>query len=370
MNVIIAPDKFKGSLTAHDVCQAVARGVRAVHPDANLHLIPLADGGEGSLEVLVSTQRMTYMTETVVDPLSRPVQARYARKDDSAYVEMALASGLELLSPPERSASTTSSIGTGQLMRHAIDSGCKHIYLFVGGSATNDGGMGMAHGLGYKFLDAKGIELSPVGENLGNVSTIVEPQSLGPFSLTLVTDVQNKLLGPEGATHKYGPQKGATPQELDQLEAGMSHYAELITERTGSAIAPTLGSGAAGGIAVSAIGLLGGEVKGGIATILEATDFHQLLPQTELVITGEGKIDSQTLQGKVVHGVAQITKQARVRTIAVCGVNELGKEEEGSLGLERVLALKNPSLSVDYCLSHAADLITERTTDYLEARRP
>lgn len=365
MKVVVAPDKFKGSLTAKEVCVAVEVGIRAVEPDAEVVHVPLADGGEGSLDVLIDTLKLDRVEVEVQDPLFRRTRSGYAVKDNQAYIEMAKASGLQLLSERERSAAKTSTVGVGQLMRDAAERGIEEVYLFVGGSATNDGGIGMLHGLGYRFLSESGKELAPTGESLGKIKTIKDPDAVANFKLTIITDVQNPLLGSTGATRMFGPQKVATDQELGLLESGMYHYHELLKRKLGRDLSRLPGSGAAGGIALSTVGLLGGQIQKGIETVLDVTHFREKVAGADLVITGEGKLDEQTLQGKVVAGVSDLSHLLGIKTIAICGDNKLLPGQQAALRLNKVLTLKHPGLSIHDCIQNAADLIRQRITEYL-----
>lgn len=363
MKVLIAPDKFKGSLTAKEVCKAIEMGVTEVIPDAELKSIPMADGGEGTLEILTDLLQLEVIELTVGDPYARPIKSKYGMKGQEAFIEMALASGLQLLKEEERSASKTSTIGTGELILHAIDQGAKTIYLFVGGSATNEGGVGVAHALGYRFLDQSGNALSPIGENLKLIHSIQKPdRSFHDIAFQVITDVKNPLLGTEGATYQYGPQKGAKPHELDTLEQGMIHYAQLIQRMTGVDHGIKQGSGAAGGIGMSIMGLLNGDIRNGMDTLLKVTGFEEQVAQTNLVITGEGKVDEQTLQGKVVHGVAKSSQKVGIPVLGICGINQLNDEEWKGLGLQDLASLKQPDLTAEYCMQHAAELISQRVS--------
>ncbi len=368
MKIVVAPDKFKGSLTAREVCEATQRGILESQPDARVEMLPLADGGEGSLAILIDSLGLDTVEVTVQDPLFRSTQAIYGRSGDVAYIEMAQSSGLQLLQPSERTAANTSSVGVGKLMRHALHAGVKKIYLFVGGSATNDGGMGMAHGLGFRFLDEKGHSLQPIGRNFENVARIKPPNGSLDFQLTIVTDVQNVLLGPEGATRQYGPQKGATKEEIRRLEAGMKHFAGIISSRWGRDVSRIPGSGAAGGIGVSAMGLLSGKIQGGIDTILNQTNFDDLLTDANLVITGEGKLDEQTLQGKVVDGVCKRCRTAKVPVVVICGDSSLSRDEWQQLQVLEVLKVKSDEHSVAYSMTHAASLVQQRIAEYMTMR--
>lgn len=368
MNVLIASDKFKGSLSAHEVCQSAANGIRSILPRAKITQLPMADGGEGSLEVLINALDLEYKEIIVQDPLFREIKAGYGKKESVAYIEMALSSGLQLLSPEERNARLTSTIGVGQLMMDAIVNGVSKIVLFVGGSATNDGGAGMLQGLGFQLLDKSGNILQGTGENLPQIVKIVRPPNLPNFELIIVTDVQNKLLGPEGASHHYGAQKGATQADIDWLETGLAHFSSLVSLSADLEISQVAGSGAAGGIAVAGIGLLGAKIQKGIATFLEITHFDEHLTNADLVITGEGKLDSQTLQGKVVDGVAKAASKYKKTVVALCGICEIERAEWSKMGINEVLPLKTPELSTAYCMENASELIVQNIRTYLRSR--
>lgn len=366
MRVLIASDKFKGSLTATQVCEAISQGVLAAVPHAHCELLPLADGGEGTLNVLTELLGLQVKKVTVLDPLFREITACYGTKGEDAYVEMARASGFELLDDHERSAMLTTSKGTGQLIKDAIENGAKRIFLFVGGSATNDGGIGVASALGFRFFDKDGIKLSPVGANLSSIESIETEGFPEHVKIQLITDVKNPLLGPNGAAHQYGPQKGATAEEVLHLDHGLEHLAKVIQNQFSRDISGLSGSGAAGGLALSILGLMNGTIESGIETILKLVGFDDRLKSVDLVITGEGKIDGQTLQGKVVYGVAHEARKNSVPAVAVCGDNLLTVNQISSLKLKEVLALKNEDLSVEYCLQNAADLIRLRVYDFLK----
>ena len=363
MNVLICPDKFKGSLTAMEVCQAIDFGVKEVLADATCTMLPLADGGEGTLAVLEEILGLETQKTIVNDPLFRPTIATYGLKGEEAYIEMARASGFELLTDDERSATKTSSIGTGELIKDAITKGAKKVHLFVGGSATNDGGIGLASALGFRFLDENSEEISPIGENLSQIESI-EGKDIS-VDIHLVTDVQNPLLGTNGASFQYGPQKGASKEDVSSLEKGMKHLSDLVATQYGTDISNVPGSGAAGGIGLSILGLINGTIHSGINTILSAVKFSEAALEANLVITGEGKIDEQTLQGKVVHGVLQETHKANVPVVVICGDSALSQTKQESLNAEKVLKLKTDELTVDYCLEHAKELIKIRIADFL-----
>ncbi len=365
MKVLIAPDKFKGSLTAREVCSAISEAVKDVYPMAEATSLPMADGGEGTLDILTEVLQLEQRECRVRDPLFREKSAVYGVRDHKAYIEMALASGLQLLAPEERNAMHTSSIGTGDLLAHAVDHGAKEIYLFVGGSACHDGGTGLASALGFRFLDADGQKMDPIGVNLRLVSSIQNSDVTAEFKIHLITDVKNPLLGADGAAYQYARQKGANDVELALLEEGSANLAQVIKTKIGRRLDNLPGSGAAGGMALCTLGLFDGAIYGGMDTILDLVDFHERLAESDLVITGEGKVDEQTLQGKVIHGVSHMARQHSVPVLAVCGLNELSDDQVNELGLYAVTSLKTPEISTEYCVNHAYELLGERVRTIL-----
>ena len=363
MKIIVAPDKFKGSLTAQNVCDCIESGVMAVFPEAQVETLPLADGGEGTLDLIIETLGLQRVEINVKDPLFRDISSYYGVDGETAYVEMALASGLLLLSDDERSAIKTSSYGTGQLMKSAICNGAREIYLFVGGSATNDGGIGMASALGFEFLDQGGDPVHPTGANLCSVSAIGLKEINA--EIILVTDVQNPLLGEQGAAHAYARQKGATDDEIELLAMGLSHLAEKVEQVSGISTRDLPGAGAAGGMAVSVVGLLNGRITAGIESILQAVQFEKKIRDADLIITGEGKVDDQTLQGKVVSGVSKVADKNDIPCIAFCGMCTLNPEQLKPLKLAGITSIKQEELSTEYCLRNAAPLLIKRVSEFL-----
>ena len=325
IRILIAPDKFKGSLSAAQGCEAVAAGIRTAVPEAVFDFAPLADGGDGSVSVLAEALGLTEHRSRVRDPLGRPLTADYHFSGTNAYVETAAASGLVLLAPEERDPLSASSYGTGQLMRHAVERGATRIFLFLGGSATNDGGMGLAEALGFRFLAADGRTLPGRGEHLAAVDRILGPEdaSLAGVEIRCMCDVFNPLLGPNGATYVYGPQKGADARALPRLESGMEHYARRLSEYAGRAVHDLPGGGAAGGIAAGLTALCGATIHSGIETIQRQIHLEERIRQADLVITGEGKLDEQTLEGKVVAGVLELADKYQKPTVLMVGRNDL-----------------------------------------------
>jgi glycerate kinase len=354
MQLVLAPDKFKGSLTAAEVCQIVARGVQRYDPTIQIHSIPLADGGEGTLDILIPLLGLTTVRTTVHDPLFRQIGAYYGVKGDEAYVEMAVASGLPLLKESERNPLHTTSLGTGKLVRHAIEHGARRVYLFVGGSATNDAGIGMAQALGYRFRDAQGQELSPVGGNLVRVSRIETDQvlpHLANVEVRVVSDVDNPLYGPQGAAQVYASQKGATPPALEVLEQGLKHIADKMQALTGIDVRNAPRAGAAGGVGAGAVVFLGAELLPGTETIMDLCQAPQAIAQADLVMSGEGKIDAQTRHGKVVKGVGDVCRQHGVPLNVICGTLEASPPELKQLNVQRAYAVREGAMTLAEALA-------------------
>ena len=361
MRIVLAPDKFRGSLTARQVTDAMTEGIRLVYPDADIVALPLADGGEGTAEVLTEATNGTWHTATVGDPLGRPVEAGYGLSGDgsTAFIEMAAASGLALLKPDERSIVRTGTFGTGELIRHAIDKGVRHVVLAIGGSATTDGGIGMASALGWQFLDKQGEPLKPIGMSLPRIVRIVPPtQSLTDnVQFSVACDVTNPLYGREGAAYVYGPQKGATPLEKRWTDTGLRRFANVVQNQFGMDIADVPGAGAAGGLGAGALFFLNATLQPGVDVVLDAVGFDRHVRQADLVLTGEGKLDRQTLQGKVLKGVADRVRLSHIPVVALCGTLDLGSADITSLGLKAAFSVLNrPQLLEDAILTAYADV--------------
>ncbi len=355
MQLVLVPDKFKGSLTAPEVCHLVERGVRRYDPALRVRSIPLADGGEGTLDILIPLLRLHTVRTTVPDPLFRPITAHYGQKGDVAYVEMAVASGLPLLSETERDPLRTTSLGTGALVRHAIEQGARRVYLFVGGSATNDAGLGLAQALGYRFLDAQGQELPPVGGNLIRVARIEKEQllpQLANVEIRVVSDVNNPLYGLQGAAQVYAPQKGATVAAVDLLEQGLMNIADRMQDSSGNDVRNVPGAGAAGGIGAGAVAFLGAQLLPGIDTIMDLCQARPAIAGADLVMSGEGKVDAQTLHGKVVKGVGNVCRQYRVPLNVICGTLEASPAELKQLNVQRAYAVKEGSMTLAEALAN------------------
>jgi glycerate kinase len=371
VNILICPDKFKGSLKATEVCDAVAEGILANHPDAVIHAVPLADGGEGTCSLLTEWYKGNHIALEVHGPLFSPVTAHYGISADgnTAFIEMAEASGLTLLKAEERNPLLTTTVGTGELIADALRRGVKEIILGIGGSATNDAGIGMASALGYEFFDAGGEVLSPTGENLihlHHVNTSKVDPSLKHVKVTALCDVTNPLYGPEGAAFVYGPQKGADRPALEMLDAGLRNFRRVVHKQlAGSVDFP--GAGAAGGLGAGARIFLNAIVEKGINYIMRSTDLPARINDADVVITGEGKIDGQTFSGKVVSEVLRHAAKAGKPVIAVCGICDVSAEVIRSQGLDRVIALVDEKqTSRESAIENAASFIAQRIREELK----
>jgi len=338
VKILIAPDKFKGSLSAKEVCEALSEGILRGNTSVEIFTKPLADGGDGSLVVLQHYLDVKTITTTVHDPLMRPIQASYSMADTAAYIEMSKASGLVLLQEGERDCMNTSSFGTGELIADAIKKGANKIYLFIGGSATNDGGIGIANALGYRFFDAVENLLEPIGRNLALIKRIDNTQllyDLSTISFKVICDVNNPFYGKNGAAYIYAAQKGASTEDIILLDKGLENLANCLNHQNFPVIAQVPGAGAAGGVGGGAIAFLGAKLVAGIQTFIELTQLENTLKDCDLIITGEGKIDRQTEQGKVVSGVCQLAKKYEKPVIAVCVKRSI--QSEVNLFLQRML---------------------------------
>ena len=358
MHVLICPDKFKGSLSAEHVAEAMAKGL----PLGTTHtILPLADGGEGSLEVIASSVSGTWVDVRVQNPLFKTISSSYYLSDNKAFIEMSRASGLGLLHPSERKTIETSTVGTGQLIQDALQRGANEIFLFVGGSATTDGGIGMASALGFQFLDKTGKSIVPIGKNLLSIAEIIIPQSSVNISYTVVCDVENPLLGRMGAAAVYGPQKGATREDIQLLEEGLTHIASLAVSAGLPSRENVPGAGAAGGLAWGAMTFLHAQLKSGTDIIFERLNFNHFVQKADIILTGEGKMDTQTLHGKLIHGVASVASSYQKPVWVVCGKNELSTPQYQSIGIEKVAQLLSPGTSFEEAVAHAETLIALRT---------
>jgi glycerate kinase len=367
MKILLAPDKFKGSLTARQVCDAMTEGILLAYPDAEIVALPMADGGEGTAEVLTMATGGQWITVPAFDPLDRPIQASYGISADqqTAFIEMSQASGLRLLHRSELNPLKASTFGTGQLILDAIRRGVTHLVLGIGGSATNDAGIGMATALGWQFLDAQGETVAPCGGNLEHIARLVPPVLPLSLSVEVACDVTNPFFGPNGAAYVYGPQKGASADDVEKLDQGLRHLAHLILDQFEVDLADIPGAGAAGGLGAGALFFLNATLKEGVKVVMEQTRFAENLPGTDLVLTGEGKIDNQTLQGKLINGIAQEARKFAVPTVALCGTLEAKPQDLIALGLTAAFSVLSHPQTLDEALAGAYDAVRQTTLNVL-----
>jgi glycerate kinase len=366
VNILVAPDKFRGSLEAAEVCDAIKTGILKVFPNANVNVIPLADGGEGTSKILTRQANGTEVTVTVMDPLNRPIEATYGISEDKqvAFIEMAAASGLGLLKIEERNPLRTSTFGTGQLIVDALDRGVKKIILGIGGSATTDGGIGMAEALGYSFKDSEGHTLLPNGQSLEKIVSIdkhnADPR-LGLTSIIVACDVTNPLFGKEGAAFVYGPQKGADPEMVVRLDQGLENLAQVATRAFGRDVSLVAGAGAAGGLGAGCMWFLNAVLKDGISIVMDQCNISSLVESADLVITGEGKVDEQTLAGKVVNGLAGLCRSYNVPLAVVCGTLQITPEQAEAAGMTYAVSVLNRPMDLNAAQQEAFGLVSDAT---------
>ncbi|MEU0404280.1 glycerate kinase [Streptomyces sp. NPDC006197] len=360
-HVLVAADKFKGSLTAVQVAERVTAGLRRVVPELTVETLPVADGGDGTVAAAVAAG-FERREVRVTGPLGEPVTAAFALRDTTAVVEMAEASGLQLLPPGVFAPLTATTYGSGELLRAALDAGATTLVFGVGGSATTDGGAGMLAALGARFLDAAGEPVGPGGAPLADLAT-ADLSGLDPrfasVDLILASDVDNPLTGPKGAPAVYGPQKGATPDDVRVLDAALAHFATVLEKAIGpraaeAAVAP--GAGGAGGIGYGAL-ILGASFRPGIELMLEVLGFAPALERATLVITGEGSLDEQTLHGKAPAGVAAAARAAGKEVVAVCGRLALPAAALGTAGIRRAYPLTDLEPDTAKCIANAGPLL-------------
>ncbi|MFE0574572.1 glycerate kinase [Streptomyces albogriseolus] len=358
--MLVAADKFKGSLTAVEVAERVIAGLRRVRPDLRAEALPVADGGDGTVAAAVAAGFERHEVR-VSGPLGDEVTAAYALRDGTAVVEMAEASGLQRLPEGVFAPLTASTYGSGELLRAALDAGARSIVFGVGGSATTDGGAGMLAALGARFLTASGEPVRPGGAALAELATAdlsgLDPR-LRSVEFVLASDVDNPLTGPKGAAAVYGPQKGASPEDVERLDAALAHLVKVLDA---SALAASPGAGAAGGIGFAAL-LVGARFRPGIEVMLDVLGFASALERADLVITGEGSLDEQTLHGKAPAGVAAAARAAGKDVVAVCGRLALAPEVLGRAGIRRAYALTDVEPDVAKCIAEAGPIL-ERTAE-------
>ena len=374
MKIICAPDSFKESLTAAEAARAMARGVKSASPHTVVDTCPIADGGEGTVEALVAATLGRTHTTSVAGPLGQWVDAAWGmlgvKRGDptTAVIEMAAAAGLALVPMAQRDPTRTSTFGVGMLIRAALDAGARRIIMGIGGSATNDGGCGMAMALDAGFFDATGRPLSnttPTGGMLGQIGRIdvdqLDPR-IADTQITVACDVTNPLTGPNGASYIYGPQKGGTPAQIKSLDKGMSHLADLFRDQLDKDVATMPGAGASGGLGAGLVAFLGATLRPGIEIVLDAVDFDARVAGCDLCLTGEGRIDGTSLSGKACLGVAQRAQRQGVDTIALVG--SIGPDADRTLdaGLKAYHAIGD-GLTQEESIRRAVELIERSASD-------
>ncbi|WP_305456129.1 glycerate kinase [Photobacterium leiognathi] len=359
MKIIIAPDSYKESLTAMEVATAIENGFRQVIPNAEYIKLPMADGGEGTVQSLVDASNGNIIEHSVTGPLSEQVNGFFGLMGDgkTAIIEMAAASGLHLVSPELRNPMLTTSFGTGELILAALDKGVEHIIVGIGGSATNDGGIGMAQALGVRLLDENNKPISYGGGALDRLHRIdisnIDPR-LTSVKLEVACDVDNPLCGEKGASQVFGPQKGATPEMVTQLDNNLAHYAEIIKRDLGKDVKNMAGAGAAGGMGAALLGLFNAQLRPGIEIAMDAVNLADALKDADLVITGEGRIDSQTIHGKTPIGVAHTAKRFNKPVIGIAGSLSYDCNVVHEHGIDAVFSVVPRSVSLAEALAEAA----------------
>lgn len=359
MKVVLAFDSFKGNLSAREVCEIVREGIRSVRPDIETVLLPMADGGEGTAEALMAALGGEWIPLTVTGPLPpMQVEAGFAwlPEEKIAVVEMATASGLPLLKPEERNPMRTTTFGTGELIKAAVEKGAEKILLTVGGSATVDGGVGAAEALGWKFLESGEI-VPPEGRGR-SPSGPRTPRRCVP-AMEVLCDVTNPLCGLNGAARIYGPQKGATPEMVEVLEGRLAVLADAVKEQLGKDIKDLPGTGAAGGLAFGAVAFMNGKLVPGIDTVMETVGLTDALSGAAWVLTGEGRFDSQSLQGKVVDGVARLAADVGVKTGVIAGCVQLNEAGWRAADVDFVATLQPEGMSAEESIRRSRDLLSE-----------
>jgi glycerate kinase len=372
LKIVIAPDKFKGSLSALEAAQAMARGVTLALPSAQIEIVPMADGGEGTVDALVAATHGRRHEEVVTGPLGEPVRASFGLLGDSrtAVLEMASASGLWLVPPERRDPRWATTRGTGELLLAAINAGARHVIVGIGGSATNDGGAGLGQALGFRLLDAEGRELPAGGGPLRHLERIDASgrlRTLDDVEISVACDVGNPLCGPKGASAIYGPQKGADPTMVAELDANLAHFAKVVERDLKISIRDLPGSGAAGGLGGGLVAFARGRLQKGIELVLQAVNLEARLRDADLCLTGEGSIDEQSAFGKTAVGVARVAQSFGCPTIALAGTIGSGADAVLDQGINAYFSICGRPMSLAHAIDHASKLLEECTNQVLRA---
>lgn len=364
MKIVIAPDKFKNSLTGFDFCNAVEDGIKQIIPDAVILKLPLADGGDGTIEVVDFYLKGEEIKVEVNNPFFQRIEATYLYSETSktAFIEMAEASGVKLLKPQQFDCKNATTLGTGDMIADAIEKGASKIILGIGGSATNDCGIGMATALGFRFLDENSEEVTPIGANLSKIVSIdvtnVHPK-LNNVSFEIACDVTNSLYGKNGAAYVYGPQKGATEADVKLLDKGLKDFAKIIQAVFNLDAQSVKGAGAAGGMGIASKVFLKGTLEPGIQLIKNLANFDSKLEHADWIITGEGKLDVQTFSGKTIQGVMASAKAKHIKVAAFCGAIDLDENSLKNFGIEYADAVIKHSKNIDDAMKNGYNYVKE-----------
>lgn len=358
MQLLVVPDSFKESLSAKEVADAIAKGIHSVDPEITVKQLPFSDGGEGALDLLQNLFEGELVTMSTIDAMGRSIKAPYFRFADrkAAWIELSQASGLAQIEIDRRNPMLASTYGTGLQIRHALDHGAEEIYLGIGGSATNDGGTGILSALGGLFSDAEGEMLLPGGGFLTELDHI-DVEAIPQFKLKVACDVSNPLLGKQGATAVYGPQKGVTPEMEPQLEAGLSNFSKHIELLTQKSVAEVPGAGAAGGCAAGLHGLLGAELVSGFELLAELSHLEEQIAASDLIVTAEGRIDGQSLEGKLPVGVAKLAKKHHKPVVVLAGSIGEHLDPLYALGIDAIFSIQNKPCTLEESMNNAAKLL-------------
>lgn len=366
MKIIIAPNAFKDSLSAIDAAEAMAEGVLAAVPEANIELVPVADGGDGLTEIVLKALDGQQVKANVTDPLGRPIEAQFCYLPDrkTAIIEMAEASGLRLLKSTERNPMLTTTLGTGQMILAALDLGAKRILIGLGGSATNDGGLGMAVALGVAFLDNNSKIIDPIGKNLSLISNVDLSNMdarVAQTTFEAICDVRNPLFGKDGAAYVYGPQKGANTEQVEKLDAGLRNLADILRKSVNMDVSKLESAGAAGGSGMGLHVFFGAKLRPGVDIVLDLVNLDGALENADLVLTGEGQIDWQTAFGKAPAGVAQAAKRHNIPCLALAGSIGKNVEELHKVGITAVFSICQGPVPLEQALKHAHQNLAKTT---------
>ncbi|MGT2832262.1 glycerate kinase [Streptococcus halotolerans] len=361
--IVVASDSFKGSANSLEVASCIRQGIHTLYPDDEVLVYPIADGGEGTVDAIMASREGQRISLTVQGPFGQSVEAHYGLIDNgnTAIIEMAEASGLTLVAKEDLDILQSSTYGTGELIKDAVDKGVSNIYIGLGGSATNDGGMGLAAALGVRFLDDEGQSLKPISGNLSKIQSIDTSQQLAAMAdveIILLADVDNPLCGEEGASFVYGAQKGGNSDQLEALDRALDRYADLVAEVTGRQEKDSPGAGAAGGLGFGLMAFFNAKAQSGIATILDLIAIEDVIAKADLVITGEGQMDSQSVNGKAPMGVAQLAQKHHVPTVAIVGGASTGLDALYEAGISGVFDIVHSPMSLEDAMTNAPSLIT------------